>query len=238
MENVRDARFQQERHSLLIGRVSIFSAILDEIDPVQIRTPEWDMKPHLADFVLMHEVRAILDDPGDHEMITDDNVAFLRNNLQAFLQQWYKSAKDQVINMLSGTLRLPDDVEDPVSLAIAVFSCRDCRENTLRFPELLAHSCLRGIRYWRGYHDLYTTVATDCANVLDMPGALDLSSLYSAACTSIHNRSGDWVPSSTLADWILVTRPNRTSSSARPDCTARTADAYTMTASNSKVVTG
>lgn len=80
--------------------------------------------------------------------------------------------------MLSGTLRLPDDVEDPVSLAIAVFSCRDCREDTLRFPELLAHPCLRGIRYWRGYHDDYTSVATDCANVLDMPGALDLSSLY------------------------------------------------------------
>ena len=185
MEDVREARLQSERRSLLIDRIATFAQILEETDlESQVRTAEWELKPHLADLVLLPPVRAILDDPDD-EQLPSEAVTFFRDNIQAMRNHWYDSIKDKLTDKFCEAVTLHGDTDCMLDLAITVFSCNECgKEVPLRFPGLLAHPCFRpGTLYtWRG--ELYTNTISEIASILKVPDAFVLDEV-SVDCTAV-----------------------------------------------------
>ncbi|EJF65802.1 hypothetical protein DICSQDRAFT_177237 [Dichomitus squalens LYAD-421 SS1] len=176
MEDVQSQRLKMERRALLHDRLVVFVGLLDVVegqkkrpylaDPEDLgnseydkddkRSPEDDLQPRIADYAMMPSLREVLDDPGDHP-VTEDHLWQLRDHQAALIVQWKQTLQNRLVEKLRAAIALPDDIDDPLSLAIASFSCLACHRSVpLRYPELLAHRCLRRLPIHMGTADLYT----------------------------------------------------------------------------------
>ncbi|KAI1795932.1 hypothetical protein LXA43DRAFT_970337 [Ganoderma leucocontextum] len=181
MEDVRLCRLQRERHQLIFDRFSTLAVILDDLQPEYPggakRAPEDDLQPQFADYALLAEVRRELDDPGD-ALVPADRLSRVWEDQDALINQWKRTIQDELIDKLRAVLTLPEDVDDPLSLAIASFACRECHRSVpLRYPGLLTHGCLRPERFVSWNEDLYEATVEVFASAIDSQPALNLDKI-------------------------------------------------------------
>ena len=178
IEDVRFYRLQQERCNLLISRFST-PAIIILNDPKPENSedvksvPEDDLQPQFSDYALLPEIRSVLADPGD-TLASTGQLSRLSEDQDALIKQWKQAIEDELIGKLRAILVLPDDVDDPLSLAIASFVCKGCHQSVPpRYPALLTHRCLRQTRYILRNDVLYEATVEEYALALDSRSALN-----------------------------------------------------------------
>ncbi|KAM5535209.1 hypothetical protein V8D89_011145 [Ganoderma adspersum] len=181
MEDVHFCRLQRERHQLLFDRFSTLAAILDDLKPEHPegakRVPEDDMQPQFADYALLHEIQKELDDSGD-ALVSAERLSRVWEDEDSVVNQWKRTIQDKLITKLSAVLTLPDDVDDPLNLAIASFTCGGCRRFVpLRYPALLTHACLRRERFLSWNDDLYEATVEEFASAIDSQPALSVDKI-------------------------------------------------------------
>ncbi len=181
MEDVRFCRLQRERHQLLFDRFCTLAVILDDLQPEYSegakRTPEDDLHPRFADYALLPEIRRELDGPGD-ALVSAARLCRVWEDHNAVVNEWKRTIQDELIAKLRAVLTLPDDVDDPLCLAIASFTCRGCcRFLPLRYPGLLTHSCLRTKRFISWNDDLYEATVEEFASAIDSQPVLNVDKI-------------------------------------------------------------
>ena len=181
MEDVHFYRLQRERRDLLIDRFSTLASMLNDLKPADSkdakRVPEDDLQPQFSDYALLPEIRTVLDDPGD-ALVSTEQLFRLSDYQDAFINQWKQSIEDELIDKLRAVLTLPDDVDYPLSLAIASFVCKGChRSIPLRYPGLLSHRCLRQARFISRNDVLYEAIVEEFALALNSRSALNVDKI-------------------------------------------------------------
>ncbi|PIL23932.1 hypothetical protein GSI_13683 [Ganoderma sinense ZZ0214-1] len=181
MEDVRFYRLQHERHQLLFDRFSTLAVILDDLKPEssagEKRTPEDDLRPQFADYALLSGVRRELDDPGD-AMVPVGRLARVLEEQDAVVNQWKRTIEDELTAKLCAVLTLPDDVDNPLNLAIALFTCgRCCRLVPLRYPGLLSHTCLRQERFLSRNDEFYEAAVEEFTSSIGSQPALNIDTI-------------------------------------------------------------
>ena len=182
MEDVRFDRLQRERHQLLFDRFCTLAAILDDPKPessagAKKRCPEDDLRPQFADYALLSEIRGELDDPGD-AMVPAERLARVWEEQDAVVEQWKRTIEGELITKLHAALTLPDDIDNPLNLAIALFTCGGCyRDVPLRYPGLLSHPCLRQERFHYPNNELYEATLEEFASSIDSRPALKVDTI-------------------------------------------------------------
>ena len=108
----------------------------------QLLTPaDMDNRPHLIDFALMKEIRAVIR-LSPTAPITADTFSALIPELGA---QWLTERENELKDLLSKQLGFIPAGVDPFKLAMGFFFCSggECRHSFLRYPEILGHRCTR-----------------------------------------------------------------------------------------------
>ncbi|RDX46883.1 hypothetical protein OH76DRAFT_1485154 [Lentinus brumalis] len=147
LEKHRDYRLCEERvnelqprFTLLFGVVALW---LKAHDPPW--TAETDWYPSFADFALMSAFRDSIDVPAETGF-QDDALLKMQSHIPDLVNTWREECKAAILKIITDGLgSLPNSV-DPLSLAVATLDCVFCSYKGLRWPQVLAHRCLRGRR--------------------------------------------------------------------------------------------
>lgn len=170
MYDVRTMRLRMERQAVLRDRFDLLNNMLNLFygPPEVLRRADRDTEPNLIDLALTPSFRAVWDAPGDGPVeLTTTDPANISASIEFAMKDWRNALKMQLIEKLHAAIPELASAEDPLSLAIAGFSCRMCeprgcgrqRIPPLRFPEILAHPCLRASPHtWSS--DLYVATAS------------------------------------------------------------------------------
>ncbi|KAI0831243.1 hypothetical protein BC628DRAFT_1415773 [Trametes gibbosa] len=152
MSDVQTTRLLNRRRRVLYCRFNILSDLIDDFYRVRgaVRQPEWDINPGIVDLALSPGLRAILDAPGDSPPANLANITDLAQVVATIgwaMHNWSEAVKAELVKQVRTVVQDLGEVPDPLSLALAIFSCRTChgapRIPPLCFPQLLAHPCLR-----------------------------------------------------------------------------------------------
>ncbi|KAI0355609.1 hypothetical protein OH77DRAFT_1520716 [Trametes cingulata] len=145
MEAVRTARLQVERYRLTVARLEfvrqVVAAYEDSLGP---RDDMSDLRAEFADLAQLAIFRDLVEAPL--EGITKESFYELRNVIPALQEEWYSKRKSEFEELVRKRRNLRTDVE-PLSLAIVSFDCKRCNRQKMRWPNVLAHRCGRGVDY-------------------------------------------------------------------------------------------
>ncbi|TFK91793.1 hypothetical protein K466DRAFT_514748 [Polyporus arcularius HHB13444] len=147
LEKHRDYRLCEERvnelqprFTLLFGVVALW---LKAHDPPW--TAETDWYPSFADFALMSAFRDSIDVPAETEF-QDDALLKMQSHIPDLVNTWREECKAAILKIITDGLGSLPNSADPLSLAVATLDCVFCSYKGLRWPQVLAHRCLRGRR--------------------------------------------------------------------------------------------
>lgn len=170
MDDIRTIRLRVERQTVLQGRFAVLNNMINIFyGPFEVlRRAEWDADPLLIDLALTPGYRAIWDALGNGPVeLTATDPANISATIEFAMEDWKETLKRELIEKVHAAISELAHVEDPLSLAIAGFSCRTCEiyglgrkcVPPLCFPEILAHPCLRSEPLtWS--EDLYVATAS------------------------------------------------------------------------------
>lgn len=144
LNETRRFRIQNEYRDVLHPRIDALEAAIVAHCVRLPRTPGMTFRPEAIDFALTPKCRAVLEFPKV-DIVTADHFAAI---VPALIRQWEVDVKEQLTSYLRRHIRqIPTDI-DPLTLAVAVFTCHpnkwSCAPVTdLQYPAILSHSCLR-----------------------------------------------------------------------------------------------
>ncbi|GBE83905.1 hypothetical protein SCP_0509640 [Sparassis crispa] len=150
MEKLKTQRLAEEHRERLHSRLALLSDLIDNYYAGIPRTPASEYLPHLVDFAMMSEFRALVD-ALDSVNITPDDFLALRPQIPNLVEKWQNNAKAELTLLLAEELGLTDIPDDTniFDLAVAWFQCTKCRK-VLRYPNIIAHGCMR--QYYHGFY--------------------------------------------------------------------------------------
>ena len=144
MQGVKTRRLEAERRAVLRNHFSAFAEAFQAYrSPDTRRSAELDQSPHLLDLAMMSEFRDILDVPEGADLSILDDSDAMRAKFDAASTTWREDCKNQLTAMVRQSLAVPDDISDPLTLAMALFSCDSCGRGNLTYPGVVSHICLR-----------------------------------------------------------------------------------------------
>ncbi|OJT06080.1 hypothetical protein TRAPUB_3015 [Trametes pubescens] len=174
MDDVRTTRLRGERRTVLQNRFALLDSMISIYygPPEVLRRAEWDTHPNFVDLALTRDFREVWDAPGDGPVeltASDLDSVNISVSIELTMEDWKAALKAELIAKVRAAIPELAEAEDPLSLAIAGFSCRTCggyarkRVPPLRFPSILAHRCLRpSPQIWSG--DVYIATASTFCN--------------------------------------------------------------------------
>lgn len=146
MEGVRTARLAHERHQLICERLNILHDVISAREDLQgRRTAKSDIQAGFSDLALAPQFQALAEAPSTTEITRADFEA-LQDTIPALAAEWFAERKAELLPKVEAVLKAPNGV-DPLSLAIVTFHCASCEREDLRWPNILAHKCVRGSTY-------------------------------------------------------------------------------------------
>ncbi|KAI0675152.1 hypothetical protein C8Q78DRAFT_524387 [Trametes maxima] len=167
MQTFRNRRLQDERRQRFIVQLKMMrQALAEHLSSLghgsRPRTIADELLPFLGDFVVMPQFRPLLfAEPSEPDTVTVETFASIfRESWDDLVAAWREDRKAKFLKDarggLSGTAAA--DADDPLGLAIASFSCRIyCISSMgMRWPDVLAHPCLRPTcapHGWRSVED-------------------------------------------------------------------------------------
>ncbi|KAI0374172.1 hypothetical protein BV20DRAFT_962163 [Pilatotrama ljubarskyi] len=142
---VRTARLQEERYRLTLARLKILREVVAAFeDSLGPRGATSDLRAEFADLAQLPVFRDLVESPL--ESVTKETIHDLRNAIPALQEEWYNKRKSEFEELVRKRRTLRTDTE-PLSLAIVTFDCTRCPRRGLRWPNVLAHRCGRGVDY-------------------------------------------------------------------------------------------
>ncbi|KAL1942082.1 hypothetical protein VTO73DRAFT_6612 [Trametes versicolor] len=146
VEGVRTARLAHERHQLICERLNILHDVITAREDFKgRRTAKSDIQAGFADLALAPQFQALAEAPSTTEITRADFEA-LQDTIPALAAEWFAERKAELLPKVEAVLKAPDGI-DPLSLAIVTFHCASCEREDLRWPNILAHKCVRGSTY-------------------------------------------------------------------------------------------
>ncbi|OBZ71446.1 hypothetical protein A0H81_08517 [Grifola frondosa] len=145
VEETRERRLKEERETALKSRLYILRNMIIDYKKETPRTVETEFLPRFAEFAFMPEFKALIDVPSSTK-VTLDIFLPLRASMPKFIARWQADSKAKLAAIVDKRIGIS---KDPLNLAIAVFTCSSCKR-LLRYPEVVAHRCLRQQGFWLG----------------------------------------------------------------------------------------
>ena len=153
MENVRAKRLARERLRLTCARLGLLHQALLEYRKARfpMMSADTDWKPIFTDYALMPTFRDLMEAGADTEVTKDDLLDLCETQMSTLEAQWREDRKrDFAIIATRGAgmfpgLTLPEDDDMLLSLAISSFDCQNCYYRGIRWPQVLAHRCVRSM---------------------------------------------------------------------------------------------
>ncbi|KAI0748050.1 hypothetical protein C8Q80DRAFT_1169806 [Daedaleopsis nitida] len=144
MERVKAKRLEYERRAVLHERFKTFVQAYNVYrPPTTKRDEESSYGPQIVDFACMAEFKDILDAPEGDDLSILNNADEMRAKFEAANIQWRQDRKDELADVIRKSLTVPDGVDDPLTLATALFHCLYCGRKDLAYPNVVAHVCTR-----------------------------------------------------------------------------------------------
>ncbi|KAI1786180.1 hypothetical protein LXA43DRAFT_898457 [Ganoderma leucocontextum] len=199
MTNMRTQRLAREFSDMVYARLALLrQAVLAHEASRGRMTADMDWRPLFSDYALMPTFRDLM----EASTITSSTIGVLLEARKAQIPvleaQWREERKLEFIAMIRNgvesvpELALPEDTEDLLSLAITMFDCQNCTYRSIRWPQVLAHSCVRAVSFSSFYHpghDRYRhAVARRCVpHTLPWPQevAFDFNPILKETCAVI-----------------------------------------------------
>ncbi|KAI9065744.1 hypothetical protein FKP32DRAFT_457218 [Trametes sanguinea] len=140
LTNTRKILETEKRRGKLLKGLKVFEQAVQAHYIHVPRNPRMMCRPHFGDFMFQPEVEALL----TGSTVDGLTVADFAPIIPTLGSRWEERIKGQLQAMVRAQVEgIPDDI-DPLDLAVAVFDCpRTYCDSTLRYPEILAHDCLR-----------------------------------------------------------------------------------------------
>ncbi|KAI1795643.1 hypothetical protein LXA43DRAFT_730736 [Ganoderma leucocontextum] len=158
MENVRTKRLARERLHMTCARLGLLRQALLEYGAERVpMSADTDWQPFFSDFALMPTFRDLMEASADTEVTKDALLEVCEAQILTLEAQWREDRKREFIaTVVRGAglfpgLSLPEDDDTLLSLAIATFDCQNCNYKGIRWPEVLAHRCVRSISFLAFY---------------------------------------------------------------------------------------
>ncbi|KAI0645558.1 hypothetical protein C8Q79DRAFT_1091195 [Trametes meyenii] len=171
MQTVRNRRLQHERRQRFIARLQMLHKAFNEHltglgHGARPRTIADELLPLLGDFAVMPQFRELVMAESSEDTVTVEMFASIfQESWDDLVAAWREDRKAKFLENarrgLSGTAAA--DADEPLDLAITTFSCQlRCSSSSsgtcMRWPEVLAHPCLRPIS---APHDMHSEVDAD-----------------------------------------------------------------------------
>ncbi|KAI0336469.1 hypothetical protein GY45DRAFT_1291308 [Cubamyces sp. BRFM 1775] len=150
LEQERTVQIRRERERVVRPNIEMFLKVYDEW--LQAWDPNWfdpddpeaihRLRP--ADFLIMDEIRLIVDAPPGC-IVFPRNFEYAHPKLPDMVIRWYTRQRMVLNGMFRAALpALPKDTE-PVGLAICSFDCASprCDGKFMHYPDLLGHHCTK-----------------------------------------------------------------------------------------------
>ena len=142
LQAIKEKRLHAERERFLRPRIIELEKAIHSIYVQLPRTAAMEMRPYLIDFLVMPQVRALVDAPSSQAVTRDDFLAML----PALGESWMRERKRNLEVLLKQQLGKIVSGTDPFELAMGMFFCNGgCGHAVLRYPEVLVHGCTRKI---------------------------------------------------------------------------------------------
>lgn len=149
MEDIKEQRLKEERREVFLRRMSrIFSLVADDYMTPR-RTAASEFNPTVVDLVLMPQMRAIIDVPGDTIVDNEETLNMIHKLLPSLIDEWQSDVKATLHNLMKQDFS-DDGYGNPLDLAIAYFNCAHCGK-IYPYPQVIAHRCLRPA--WAPYYE-------------------------------------------------------------------------------------
>ncbi|KAH9895120.1 hypothetical protein C8Q73DRAFT_487803 [Cubamyces lactineus] len=143
MEQIRDARIKYERDTLWSKRLELMYQVVSTYDASSGRRNAMsEMQAQFADLALMAPFRALVDAPLETN-ITAEDFENLRDSIPALRAEWLEARRAELLELIPPEVSQASKVDLSLSLAFIGFECNTCSRAELRWPNILAHSCLR-----------------------------------------------------------------------------------------------
>ena len=169
MEEMRALRIKDERKALFMHRLRIWKRIVREYeDSLGPRNPTSDLQAIFSDLALMPPVRDLILIPDISDAHLEAELLKLRDTIPQMQEQWYHECEQQLSSLVrtNETAAAQRAGISPASLAVITFTCWNpgCEREGLRWPNILAHRCGRGVSYTskRGSRTYQKAVMTLC----------------------------------------------------------------------------
>ncbi|KZT11467.1 uncharacterized protein LAESUDRAFT_692353 [Laetiporus sulphureus 93-53] len=149
MEDIKEQRLKEERREVFLRRMSRISSLVADDYMTPRRTAASEFNPTVVDLVLMPQMRAIIDVPGDTIVDNEETLNMIHQLLPSLIDEWQSDVKATLHNLMKQDF--PDDgYGNPLDLAIAYFNCAHCGK-IYPYPQVIAHRCLRPA--WAPYNE-------------------------------------------------------------------------------------
>ncbi|PIL35919.1 hypothetical protein GSI_01579 [Ganoderma sinense ZZ0214-1] len=180
MENVRTKRLARERLVLTCTRLGRLRQALLEYNAARLpMSADMDWQPFFSDYAFMPTFKDLMEASADTEVTKDALFELCEAHLPTLQAQWRKDRKWDFAGIVvkgAGTfpgLDLPEDDDTLLSLAITTFDCKSCTYRGLRWPQVLAHRCVRQmsfLAFYFGETDRYrAAIARTCIEHKEQP---------------------------------------------------------------------
>ncbi|KAH9920182.1 hypothetical protein B0H21DRAFT_767726 [Amylocystis lapponica] len=141
MADSRRVRKFQQREIIFGNSFAAFVRFVSDYYEETASPADIPLLPQPVDLAYMQEVRDILEFPNT-VMVTIKNLRALLPSLPTMITLWQAHAKAKFTSLVAKKLDIPEGI-DALGLAVAVFRCSGCRKTDLRYPDVVAHACLR-----------------------------------------------------------------------------------------------
>ncbi|KAI0059001.1 hypothetical protein BV25DRAFT_1861229 [Artomyces pyxidatus] len=150
MEKWRKAYRRYQRKEVLLSRCSSFRKMLEEMGHNELPGMT---QAHYIDILILPEIKAILDSPGDDE-ICSETLTTMRTLLPGLWTEWLKALSGRLLND-SPALQAIYDAQKTLDHPAIVLACSQCNRR-LFYPPVLYHSCNNA-----AYNPLHSGPATE-----------------------------------------------------------------------------
>ncbi|KAJ8489489.1 hypothetical protein ONZ51_g2910 [Trametes cubensis] len=166
MEEIREARLQRERDALWSTRLELMCQVVSAYDTsLGRRTAMSDTQAQFADLALMPPFRTLVDAPPDTS-VTAQDFENLRDSIPTLRAEWLEARRAEILELIPQEVAQASKAELSLSLAFVGFECAMCSLENLRWPNVLAHSCLRP-KY--SNPDAYKQQVAKMSSMISMP---------------------------------------------------------------------